>query len=503
MGFSETPQRGLFSPEDWSQLALMGGLSILANNDGRMSTGQLIGQGGLDALAGLAWRKRYEAAMADRAEQDERAAQEWAWKVEDRERQRALQERIAAGDDEAFRTLYPEEWYKTQRQKAAQEHALRMFNLEASLARQKNSQVPAITPKAPAVSPVSPAISPKGSRVLPSLPLGEMPTGNSSSPAMPGTTGNGPTIPLPILPPGVPRLPQKDGNGLTIPQVPLELRKKLKDFRSLPSHSSTLPQNPESGETDPSREFPAAPREVPSRPTAPAMPSESMPTYEGSGLEAGGVYDFEGNEMQVNGAVKWGKQTDILLPDGRKVVGQLDPTGNYFRFFGDVKEKGGKQLPANVLGNITENLAVLDRVRRAGEYSRQNPDSTGIWKGFINDASPDALNWFDKDGTETRALIAELSSAVIKDRSGAAVTASEFPRLKPFIPQIGDTPDVVQSKLKRFYEVVKEEHDLYLKSLQQGGYEVPGWFFEQGSIPYKAEEGDSALDEIWNKGGKK
>ena len=64
-----------FTPQDWGQMGLMAGLSILSNNDGRMNNGQLLARGGLDALAGLKFRKQYEQAMARQAEQDAIARQ--------------------------------------------------------------------------------------------------------------------------------------------------------------------------------------------------------------------------------------------------------------------------------------------------------------------------------------------------------------------------------------------------------------------------------------------
>lgn len=51
------------------------GLAMLANNNGRMNDAQLIGQSGLDALAGLQARKQYEATMAQK--QAEAEANKW------------------------------------------------------------------------------------------------------------------------------------------------------------------------------------------------------------------------------------------------------------------------------------------------------------------------------------------------------------------------------------------------------------------------------------------
>ena len=358
-----------FQREDLGPGLITAGLSMLANNDGRLNVPQLIGQGGLDALAGLQFRKQYEQAMARQRELDARASEEWQWKQDDRAHQAALRERFAAGDPEAFRLLYPEQYYMNKRQEAAQAHALKVLQL---------------------------------------------------SKAMQG----GPT------------------------------------FSPVPQAS------------------PTAPSATPTAPSAPAKPVSDA----GPSMTPGKVYDFDGNEMQGNGAVKWGKREEIILPDGRKVIGQLDPTGNVFRYGGDVE---GKRLPLSAVNNITANSSMLGRIRGAGEEARKNPDATGPLKGFANDWMPDAvLQWFDSDGTVSRAKIAELGSQVIHDRSGAAVTASEFPRLKPFIPQIGDTPDTVQKKLQQFYAIVQEEHLLYLESLKESGYSVPNSLFERGMKPF-------------------
>lgn len=358
-----------FQREDLGPGLITAGLSMLANNDGRMNTAQLIGQGGLDALAGLQLRKQMEAERARQAEMDARAAEEWQWKQDDRAQQAALRERFAAGDPEAFRILYPEQYYMNERQKKAQEHAIKVLQLSKAMQG------------GPVFSPIQ-----------------------QTSPTVPGSM---PTVPS-----------------------------------------------------------------SPAKPASNASPS----------MTPGKVYDFDGNEMQGNGAVKWGKREEIILSDGRKVIGQLDPTGNVFRYGGDVE---GKRLPLSAVNNITANSSMLGRIRGAGEEARKNPDATGPLKGFANDWMPDAvLQWFDSDGTVSRAKIAELGSQVIHDRSGAAVTASEFPRLKPFIPQIGDTPDTVQKKLQQFYAIVQEEYLLYLESLKESGYSVPNSLFERGMKPF-------------------
>lgn len=94
-----------FQPVDWQQLALTAGLSMLGNNNGSKSFGQLVGNAGLDALAGLQARKQYEAAMARQQAQDdmERQKHELTMKqgqaeLAETERLNGFKARYAAGD---------------------------------------------------------------------------------------------------------------------------------------------------------------------------------------------------------------------------------------------------------------------------------------------------------------------------------------------------------------------------------------------------------------------
>ena len=67
------------------------------------------------------------------------------------------------------------------------------------------------------------------------------------------------------------------------------------------------------------------------------------------------------------------------------------------------------------------------------------------------------LNRLDPKGTVTRAAIADIGSMIMHDRSGAAVTASESPRLKPFIPLITDSVDTAKKKLERLRQIQLDE----------------------------------------------
>jgi hypothetical protein len=105
---------------------------------------------------------------------------------------------------------------------------------------------------------------------------------------------------------------------------------------------------------------------------------------------------------------------------------------------------------------MLNNAASLRSARVALDLVNQRPQSFGLSAGLQNMA-PGLLERTDPDGTAARAAVANLGSLVIHDRSGAAVTAAEFPRLRPFIPQVGDPPEVVKTKLTAF---AREYEDL-------------------------------------------
>lgn len=76
------------------------------------------------------------------------------------------------------------------------------------------------------------------------------------------------------------------------------------------------------------------------------------------------------------------------------------------------------------------------------------------WKGY---APQGVLNRLDPSGVDTRAMISDIGSLVLHDRSGAAVTASESPRLMPFIPLATDDAATARKKLTRFKQLYEQE----------------------------------------------
>jgi hypothetical protein len=120
-----------------------------------------------------------------------------------------------------------------------------------------------------------------------------------------------------------------------------------------------------------------------------------------------------------------------------------------------------KDIPATANASVTTNLQNLTRAETAlalvkGENvgAAEGDKSATGWKGYLPNQ---LLNRVDPSGVDARAAIADLGSMVIHDRSGAAVTASEFPRLAPFVPTEKDDQATIIKKLSRFIDVYKQE----------------------------------------------
>jgi hypothetical protein len=120
-----------------------------------------------------------------------------------------------------------------------------------------------------------------------------------------------------------------------------------------------------------------------------------------------------------------------------------------------------KPVPsASTQKDIAENNVALQKIDAAIKLLDKNPGSVGL-QNYLGDT---VMQRADPLGVETRAAIADIGSQKIHDRSGAAVTAAEAPRLKPFVPLATDTKASVAIKLKRF----REEYEAMNRALTGG-----------------------------------
>lgn len=143
----------------------------------------------------------------------------------------------------------------------------------------------------------------------------------------------------------------------------------------------------------------------------------------------------------------------------------------------DPNAQTGKPLPASASKGYLDNIQNLARAEKA--LALVSGESVGDVKGDKNATGVkgvlpmQVLNRVDPTGTETRAALADLGSLVIHDRSGAAVTAAEFPRLAPFIPTVYDDAATARKKLGLFVQNYKALVDDSTEFYKASGYNVP------------------------------
>jgi len=114
-----------------------------------------------------------------------------------------------------------------------------------------------------------------------------------------------------------------------------------------------------------------------------------------------------------------------------------------------------QNIPQYVVEGITNNAKSLASINAAIASLKTTGDAVGF-KGYLPNS---ILNRAYPEGTETRANISDVGSLVLHDRSGTVITASESPRLMPFIPLATDDTATVKKKLTRFKQAFEAENN--------------------------------------------
>ena len=117
-------------------------------------------------------------------------------------------------------------------------------------------------------------------------------------------------------------------------------------------------------------------------------------------------------------------------------------------------------LPGSIIENIAKNDVAITKINAALAEVRNRPESFG-GKNYLGDAVRQRT---DEEGIRGRALVADIGSQKLHDRSGAAVTAAETPRLLPFIPTPTDSAKAIETKLQNFLK----EYEQMNAELRQG-----------------------------------
>jgi hypothetical protein len=139
------------------------------------------------------------------------------------------------------------------------------------------------------------------------------------------------------------------------------------------------------------------------------------------------------------------------------------------------------KLPAAVQKGVSDNAALLQRIRNAKQMVKDNPNSFGL-KYALGDEVNQRM---DPAGVGARAAVADLSSVTIHERSGANVTAKEFPRLSPFIPAATNTSKAIITKLEQMEAAVLDEQEAIgaMYAQQPTAPATPGAPVAPGALP--------------------
>jgi hypothetical protein len=125
-----------------------------------------------------------------------------------------------------------------------------------------------------------------------------------------------------------------------------------------------------------------------------------------------------------------------------------------------------KRMPAHILETVAKNNAAVANIDNALKQVNLYPSGFGA-QAYLPDA---VLQRTDPNGVTARATVANIGSLKIHDRSGAAVTVGETPRLRPFIPAVNDAPETVVKKLKELRREMLVMDKEYKKTLTEQGY---------------------------------
>ena len=194
-------------------------------------------------------------------------------------------------------------------------------------------------------------------------------------------------------------------------------------------------------------------------------------------LGSGGATPASG--LQVIPGGKLDKPKAQRMTPAEVAAEGLDPKLTYYRgadgvpqaVSGQNNRTSLKPPPAVAMTAYTGNRTSIGKIDQALKAIDAYPDATG----FLIGNAPNAISSrTDPKGVDARAKIADIGSLLIHDRSGAAVTASETPRLLPFIPQVSDDAATVRTKLRNLRAALQSTNsDIEDVYSEEQGFKFP------------------------------
>lgn len=132
----------------------------------------------------------------------------------------------------------------------------------------------------------------------------------------------------------------------------------------------------------------------------------------------------------------------------------------------------GKILPAGQLESIADMKRVKDVLAEAGQLAQSKDISTGPVVGRLQ-ALGSKVGAASDDFTNLQQKVQTAQNIMLKLRSGAAVTESEYSRFLKEYPTPNDPPEVFKRKLGNAIAYATNLMDEKMSIYEEGGYRVP------------------------------
>lgn len=149
----------------------------------------------------------------------------------------------------------------------------------------------------------------------------------------------------------------------------------------------------------------------------------------------------------------------VVDKDGRMVqVGTKSGTTRDTGLQAPDKVPAPRPVSATTQRALAANTAAMNKIDAAIKAIEQNPGAIGLMAGSLPTLATDRMGAFNKPADiQTRAMIGDIGSLVIHNRTGAAMSKSEWERLKAFIPKTTDTPAAAIERLKQLRTQIEDE----------------------------------------------
>lgn len=173
-------------------------------------------------------------------------------------------------------------------------------------------------------------------------------------------------------------------------------------------------------------------------------------------------------------------EKDVRVTD--RGMFERDPKTGEWKLVPGTEPSGiaGRPIPQGIAGDLKDNAQVIGMIDQVLPMLKtpEGKGATGTRNAVIDALTPDAIsdnvkNFVNPSGTDTRAIITNLNSFVVKQRNGAAVTVAEFARQRGFLPTDKDENPVVEKKLTNLRKALETEQQYILDFVESQGYRPP------------------------------